>query len=164
MLAVCAILLWPAELPLAFGFVLPLMAALAWLQGTGAWPGYREQVWGWGAVYAKYSPVTNPWRTGFSRTLDWLGFHAVLAVGSALALMKIGRKDRWQMSAWIALSFVAVCLGTRFAPHYFLQLLPPVVIAASHGIVLAMERRQRATLSVAAVLLLIPSFASGRAM
>jgi hypothetical protein len=68
----------------------------------------------------------------------------------------MSRKDRWQMGVWIALSFVAVCLGTRFAPHYFLQLLPPVVIAASHGIVLAMERWQRATLIVTAVLLLIP--------
>jgi hypothetical protein len=155
-LAACGVFLWPAELPLAFGFVLPLLIALGWLLGTGAWAGYREQVWGWGALYAKYSPVTNPWQTGLSRTLDWLGFHAALGAGSAVTLVKMGRKDRWQMVAWMALSFVAVCLGTRFAPHYYLQLLPPMVIAASRGIVLATERWQRTSLVALAVLLLIP--------
>ncbi|HEX4231391.1 MAG TPA: hypothetical protein VHZ07_22160 [Bryobacteraceae bacterium] len=155
-LAVCGIFLWPAELPLAFGFVLPLLGALAWLLGTGAWAGYREQVWEWGALYAKYSPVTNPWLTGISRTLDWLGFHAALAAGSVVAFIKIGRMDRWQMAAWIALSFAAVCLGTRFAPHYYLQLLPPMVIAASRGIVLATERWRRTSFAALAVLLLVP--------
>jgi hypothetical protein len=132
------------------------MVALACLLGTGAWPGYREQVWAWGALYAKHSPVTDPWWTGFSRTFDWLGFHAALGAGAAVALVKMGRKDRWQMGAWIALSFAAVCLGTRFAPHYFLQLLPPLVIAASHGIVLATQRWPRAGLAIMSVLLLIP--------
>jgi hypothetical protein len=155
-LAVCGIFLWPAELPLAFGFALPLLIALAWLLGTGAWAGYREQVWGWGALYAKYSPVTNPWLTGLSRTLDWLGFHAALGAGSVIALVKMGNKDRWQMAAWMALSFAAVCLGTRFAPHYYLQLLPPMVIAASRGIVLATERWRRTSYAAVAILLLIP--------
>jgi hypothetical protein len=155
-LAVCAIFLWPIELPLAVGFLLPTLAALGWAEVTGSWAGYREQVWGWGAAYAKYSPVPDPWRTGFTRTLDWLGFHAALGAGTAVAFAGMDRKNRWQMSAWIFLSFVALCLGTRFAPHYYWQLLPPLVIAASHGIVLAIDRIRRTSVAILAVLLLIP--------
>ena len=71
-LAVCGVFLWPAVLPLAFGFVLPLLIGLAWLLGIGAWTGYREQVWGWGAVYAKYSPVTDPGAPAyFERSTGW---------------------------------------------------------------------------------------------
>lgn len=155
-LAVCAAFLWPAVLPLAFGFVLPLLIGLAWLLGTGAWTGYREQVWGWGAVYAKYSPLTHPWRTGLSRTVRWLGFHGAPTAGAAVAFKDLAKRERWQMALWIALSFAAVCLGTRFAPHYYLQLLPPLVIAASRGILIATERWPRRSLAVLTVLLLIP--------
>jgi hypothetical protein len=54
------------------------------------------------------------------------------------------------------LSFVAACLGTRFAPHYFLQILPALVILASRGIPLAIERYRRPAVAVFAALLLVP--------
>ena len=155
-LAACAVFLITELLPLLLGFALPVIAGLAWALASGAWPGYCEQVWRWGLLYARNSPVVHPVRIGFSRTVDWLGFHAALAVATIAAFLRIATRDRIQLGAWIALSFSAVCLGTRFAPHYFLQLLPPLVIAASRGVTLGLQSRRKATLAVLSVLLLIP--------
>jgi hypothetical protein len=155
-LAACGIFLLPQLVPLLAGFALPVLAGFGWALGSGAWPGYCEQVWRWGMLYAKNSPVTHPVLTGVSRTANWLGFHAVLAVGATVCLIKAEARDRIKLLAWIALSFFAVCLGTRFAPHYFLQVLPPLVIAASRGAVVAFEMRRRLAAVVAVALLLVP--------
>ena len=51
-LAACAVFGitgWPL---LALGFLLPNIAALGWLQWTGALPDYVAQVWRWGLLYA----------------------------------------------------------------------------------------------------------------
>lgn len=152
----CGVFLAVEIVPLLVGFAIPLLAGVLWALASGAWPGYCEQVWRWGLLYARNSPVVHPVRTGFSRTADWLGFHAALAAGTIAAFLQIATRERIQLGAWIALSFAAVCLGTRFAPHYFLQLLPPLVIAASRGIVLCIHSRRKAALTVFGVLLLIP--------
>jgi hypothetical protein len=54
------------------------------------------------------------------------------------------------------LSFAAACLGTRFAPHYFLQLLPGMAIAASRGLVFAYCGRRKIASGVLAICLLVP--------
>ncbi len=155
-LAACAAFLM-AELPLLIvGFAIPLVVGLSAALVSGAWSGYREQVWQWGLLYAKNSPVTHPLLTGVSRTLNWLGFHAALAAGTVFAFSKIATNDSIKLGAWIAFSFAAVCLGTRFAPHYFLQLLPPLVVAASRGIVLGLRLHPKVTAPSIALLLLIP--------
>ncbi len=156
-LAVCALWLLRSSFPLlGLGFALPLIAAGAFAQFCGIWAGYIEQVWRWGWIYAAQSPVTHPLTTGFSRTLDWLGFHAALAGGAGFTIFRLSRNDRWKLGSWLALSFAAVCLGSRFAPHYFLQLLPAMVIAASRGIVLAWRQYRKSTAAVVAVALLVP--------
>ncbi len=125
---------------LAFGATVSLEAAA--LLALGAWPGYVEQVWHWGLLYAKGAPVAHPLLNGIARTGNWLGFHLALLLGSIFAFSKPLR-HRWQLLGWMALSFGGVALGSRFAPHYFLQLLPPLVIAASRGITLAWDRSGR---------------------
>ena len=155
-LAACSVFLFGELLPLLLGFVLPLVAGLLWALASGAWPGYCEQVWRWGLLYAENSPVMHPVRIGLSRTADWLGFQAALAVGTIAAFFQTASRDRIQLGSWIAFSFAAVCLGTRFAPHYFLQLLPPLVIAASRGVTLGLHSRRKATVVVLSVLLLVP--------
>jgi len=155
-LAVCAVwLLSEAGLAL-LGFAIPVIAGLLAAFATGAWTGYYEQVWRWGFIYAKGSPVTNPVALGIKRTADWLGFHAALAIAAIFAFARMGRDDRWKLAIWLALSFAAVCLGTRFAPHYYLQVLPPLAIAASRGVVLAWQRRQKVTPVAIGILLLVP--------
>lgn len=155
-LAVCALWLWPEWLLLFAGFAVPTGAGLLGALLSGAWPGYLEQVWRWGLLYAEGSPVVHPGRLGFLRTADWLGFHAALALAAAFALTRVTRRERWKLSSWLILSFAAVCLGTRFAPHYFFQLLPPMLIASSRGIVLALREYRRPAVVVLAVALLVP--------
>lgn len=155
-LATCAIWLASEWALLLAGLAFPLIGG--WLSALlfGAWPGYLEQVWRWGFIYATGSPVLHPFLNGVVRTLDWLGFHAALAAGTIVAFLNISRIDRWKLAWWIALSFAAVCLGSRFAPHYFLQLLPPLVIAASRGLLLAFRRYGNLAVLLTVALLLVP--------
>jgi hypothetical protein len=155
-LAVCAIWL-PSDLPLlAAGFALPVGIGFAWLAAAGAWPGYIEQVWHWGFIYARTSPEPHPFETGVQRTLDWLGFHAALAVAAIYAFVRLARNARWRLAVWLALSFIAVCIGLRFAPHYYLQFLPPLVIVAARGTVLALREHKKAIAAILTPLLLVP--------
>ena len=138
------------------GFAAPLIVGSVCTLWLGAWPGYLEQVWRWGFIYATGSPVLHPLWNGTVRTLDWLGFHAALAVGGVAAFFNISRADRWKLAWWLALSFAGVCLGSRFAPHYFLQLLPPAAIAASRGIIAAYRARGKSAALILALLLIVP--------
>ena len=155
-LASCAVFLFSQLLPLLAGFALPIAVGFLWATAAGAWSGYCEQVWRWGLLYAKNSPVAHPLQLGASRTVSWLGWQAALTAGTVRAFLQMTARDRLQLGAWIAFSFAAVCLGGRFVPRYFLQLLPPLVIAASRGIVLCWQCNQLWVRIVFAVLLAIP--------
>ncbi len=155
-LLVCAVWLWP-DLPLlGAGFAIVTGCGALALYSAGAWPAYVEQVWRWGVVYAEGSPVVHPFRLGVLRTADWLGFHSALALGTAFALTRFTRDEKAKIGSWLAISFAAICLGTRFAPHYFLQLLPAAAIAASRGLVFAYRRYKTAAAIPIAICLLIP--------
>jgi hypothetical protein len=154
-LPVCALWLM-AELPLlAAGFAAPLLAAALSLVLTGAWPGFYEQAWQWGILYAHGAPVAHPLQLGLTRVFNWLGFHAALLLGAILFFIKTAH-DRLRFAAWIALSFAAVCFGNHFAPRYFLQLLPPLVVVAARGFAC-----QPRALPALALLLLIPAVRFG---
>lgn len=155
-MAVCGVWLWPALAGFAGGFGIVLGAAILAGWWSGALGAYWEQVWRWGWIYAAGSPVTHPLGLGLVRTMDWLGFHAAIALGAIFALVRGGREERWRLGCWIALSFAAVCLGTRFAPHYYLQLLPVLVVAGARGLVLAWRYYGRRAAVVAAIALLVP--------
>ncbi|MBV8689815.1 MAG: hypothetical protein JOZ59_06910, partial [Candidatus Eremiobacteraeota bacterium] len=155
-LAVCAIWLWPRWELLMAGFAIPTLAGFVAAVAAGAWRGYVEQVWRWGFLYAEGSPVLNPVRLGIVRTSDWLGFHALLLVGAVFAFRYLRSDERRKLGSWLILSFAAVCLGTRFAPHYFLQLLPPMVITASRGIALALRNYTKVAIPVLLATLLVP--------
>ena len=155
-LGTCFLWLLPQAALLLAGFSLPLIIGVAGAVWTDAWIGYIEQVWRWGFTYARGSPVVDPFRTGFVRTLDWAGFHSALIVGSVFAWMRFSLPQRWKFGVWLLFSFVAVALGTRFAPHYFLQLLPPVVLIASRGIVLAWSTYGRRAVVIFGILAAVP--------
>lgn len=158
-LAVCGLWVLPAIwnwARMAVGFAIPLVVALAGLLATGAWHGYVEQVWLWGFEYAKQPPSANPLHTGITLTANWLGFHAALAAGAGFALWEMKRGERWRMIVWLALSFMAVALGGRFSPRYFLQVLPALVIVAAHGSVLLSQAYRWRAAGALALLLLIP--------
>ena len=136
-LAACALFAWPAIAPLAAGFVLPNAVTLVWLGITGALPAYMDQVWRWPAQYAGSPVVSDPVWNGVVRTVNWLGFHAAIAVG---AILFWWRERKWRFIAWTALCYAGVVLGWRFFPRYFFLLLPPMVIAAARGLALIRSR------------------------
>lgn len=154
--AVCVFWLAPEMAWVTLGFALPVALGFFVLWSAGAWSGYVEQVWRWGLVYAAGSPVSRPFVNGLVRTVNWAGFHSALVVASACAYFRRNDGARWKLGVWIGLSFVAVALGGRFAPHYFLQLLPPVVLLASRGMVLAWQGGRRLIMAVLIVALLVP--------
>ena len=133
-LAACALLAWRALPALCLGFAIPNVAVLAGLAAAGALPPYFQQVWEWSAAYARSSPELHPIANGLRRTADWLGFHAALALGAAAFWWENRKREGWWLAAWLAISFAGVALGARFFPRYFLQILPPMVLLASHGL------------------------------
>ncbi|HLH02252.1 MAG TPA: glycosyltransferase family 39 protein [Bryobacteraceae bacterium] len=154
--AVCGLWLLDALLPLVAGFACATVAAALAAWATGTLDGYWQQVWQWGWIYAAGSPVVHPLTLGAVRTLDWLGFHAALALGTIFTFRYSQRPDRWRLGSWLLLSFAAVCVGTRFAPHYYLQLLPVLVVAGARGLLLACERYRRLAIAVICVALAVP--------
>jgi hypothetical protein len=72
------------------------------------------------------------------------------------AIVALQRRMDWRLLLWIGCSFAAVCVGGRFVPRYFLQLLPPLVIVAARGIVTAYGRFGRCAVLAVVLLLLVP--------
>ena len=123
-----AALFVPAGLPmLILGFLLPTAIVLSWLAAAGAWTAYFEQVWRWGLLYAGTS-AADP-----LRSLNWLGFHAALVVAAGWYWIREKDEQRFKTLGWCALSLAAAAIGWRFAPRYFVQLLPALAIPAACG-------------------------------
>ena len=111
-------------------------------------PGYWNQVWVWGRIYAGAGfPVSN----AILRTLNWMGFHAALGAG---IFAPESRSLRWLL--WLAISLVGVAAGFRFFPRYYFQLLPVLVLLAGRGYALATGRQRWIVL-----LLLVPAVRFG---
>ena len=139
-LAACALWAGRAWPWLLLGFAIPNAAAFAWFGQS-----YFDQVWRWGELY---SERTFPLTTGFTRTLNWAGFHCALVAGAAYAFWK---EKNWRIAGWLLLSLMAVAAGGRFFPRYYFQLLPVMALMAARGYVLLGRRRL-----VLVLLLLIP--------
>jgi hypothetical protein len=129
---------------------------------SGAWNGYVEQVWRWGWSYAGAPFSDRPWALGLERTVDYLGFHAALAIGAAafFGQRPDGADRRRQLALWLAISFVAVVAGARFFPRYYFQILPPLAVAAGVGWQAPARRPVWVTLLVLA--LAVPAVRFGR--
>ena len=132
------------------GFLLPNLIAATWLAGSGAFTPWLDQAWRWPALYANSPLVPNPVWNGVVRTANWVGFHAVLALG---ALVFWWREKQWKFVVWAVLCYAGVVLGWRFFPRYFFLLLPPLTIAAARGLSLI---RSRALAVVTVATLIVP--------
>jgi len=149
-LAVCA--WWSPSWMLLAGFAAVTGAVTGWMWIAGALPGYWDEVWRWGRIYAGTTFVESPLKNGFVRTLNWAGFHAAIVMAAGLAIWRnlSGERRRWVV--WLAISLAGVAAGMRFFPRYYFQLLPVVVLLAARGLA-ALEGRGRV---LAALLLAIP--------
>lgn len=146
-----ALLVWQpaAAIPIGLGFTLVTAAVSVALAALGAWSGYWEQVWVWGAAYAADPLYTSSWTAGAQRTFNWLGFHAAAAIGAGLAFRR-----NWRLAAWFTIALAGALMGARFAPRYYLLPLVPMLIAAAGPLA-------GARAAFALVLLAIPLFRFG---
>jgi len=152
-LAACALWQWRSLPLLVVGFALPNLLAAGWMAFQGMLAEYYRQVWQWGAIYAANTFVERPLAEGFTRTVNWAGFHAALVIGSA-ALFWRERGERRRWVAWILLALAGVAIGWRFFPRYYFLLLAPLALAAARGWALLTERR--VALALLALMLALP--------
>ena len=141
------------------GFAAPNAVALGWLAATGALADYGEQVWRWGWLYISKPGADPQAQRGGLAVLDWLGFHAALAIAAGLYFWREKEPLRWRLFAWAGIAFIAAAVGGRFAPRYFNLLMAALAIPAAHGLVLAGNAKPRRWiwLALIAVALLIPA-------
>lgn len=160
-LAVC--LLWQPKswARVLFGFCAVAAVAVLALALAGAWTGYLEQAWTWSIAYAGSPMVARPYLNGLLRTGNWLGFHSAMAVGVLIFFLRDRGPLRRAGAIWIVLSAVSVCLGLRFVPRYFFQVLPVLAIFGARGVALALKVRPKLALAALAVLLLVPGLRFG---
>jgi hypothetical protein len=142
---------------LLLGFCAPNAFAFGWMALHGSASEYYRQAWQWGRIYAANTFVEHPFREGLTRTENWMGFHAALVVGAAIASVRMlthgdtearpsgsaqTRNDHGSFLAiWILVSLAGVILGLRFFPRYYFLLLPPMILAASRGWSLVANRK-----------------------
>lgn len=150
-----AALLLPVCMAFAGGFAWRIPAAALTLATLPVWiPGYWQQVWEFGSLYAKDTFVEDPWREGALRTVNWAGFHAAIVLPAAWALW---RERDWRWALWIVLSCGSVVMGLRFFPRYYFVLLPVTILLAARGLQLLPAAARLA----AVALLLIPAVRFG---
>ncbi len=149
-LAACAAFGWRGLPLLALGFLIPNAIALGWLAGEHALAGYWQQVWEWGFLYSR-SP--RPVSAGFKSLMNWTGFHAALALATAVYFARKSAERR-ALAIWFAVSFAGTAIGLRFAPRYLDQLLPPLWILGARGVVLLRSESKPAVLRAALMIAL----------
>ena len=145
-------------LPLLFlGFLIPTAATALWLATSGALPGYIEQVWKWGLMYSGLPP--SP--AALWSLLDWFGFHAALVAAAVWYWVRTRDPEREKTMAWCVVALGGVAMGWRFAPRYFMQLLPALTIPAARGFTYWTEAKAPALRILLAAVLLIPAIRFG---
>ena len=165
-LASCALFLSPGLewMRLCAGFAIVTAAQFGVLAGQGALGAYWDQVWRWGAMYARDTFVEHPLWYGLKQTLNWCGFQAAAVLGTMLffrsGMLANGRdsaRERWQFAGWLVLSLIPVTLGLRFFPRYYFQLLPVIALLGARGFTLQASRpTSRWLRALMIVLLLVP--------
>jgi 4-amino-4-deoxy-L-arabinose transferase-like glycosyltransferase len=123
---------------IAAAAVVPLAATAAWLARAGVFDSFRF----WTFTYAFEYATAIPLGTGLGFLFERLGdlarsyfpiaMLAVLGLGVLLAKRRGEGSTRFTF-AFLAFSFLAVCPGLYFRPHYFVMLLPAAALLAGIG-------------------------------
>jgi 4-amino-4-deoxy-L-arabinose transferase-like glycosyltransferase len=125
---------------LILGAMLATAPVILYFYATGAMKDFIYCVFTYNFSYA----TTNidvldrgwePFRDKFEMILagDWL-FWAALVAGLVWLAARGRRKLLLYFAGFLALSFVGVCFGGYFRPHYFVQILPAVAALAGVGL------------------------------
>jgi hypothetical protein len=116
---------------LLLGFLIPNAVVLVWLTATSALQPYLDQVWKWGIQYAADGSL--PVGLGLLALLNWFGFHAALLIAAICYWTRNRGPAFVKTLSWAFVSLAGAAIGLRFAPRYFMQLLPALVIPAARG-------------------------------
>lgn len=121
------------------GLAVPIAAAAVLLRNAGALDAAIRWVW---TENIRYASLARPLSTVAAHGAVRLGIYAAVSLPlwalGAVRIVSICRRRRMGsvdmfLALWLIMSIAAVCLGGRFFPHYFLQLLPPLVLLGSAG-------------------------------
>lgn len=154
---------WRGLLVLAGAFVLPIaLAAVAF--------GPHDFVHWVFTANGGYVDVSGAFGYAFSNGLARTGW---FLFGSAALVVLLPwawrrRHDDVDLWLWLLSGAIAVLIGFRFFPHYYLQLLPPLALLATRALSsFTADRRRRVLPLVAAVAIattawfVVPAFANG---
>lgn len=130
--AACLLFVGPRVPVFCAGFGAAITVQCGWLVAIGAWQGYVDQVWRWGAMYARDSFVENPVAYGVKQTLNWCGFQGTAVLGAA-AFFWQRNASRWKFGVLVLLAFLPVVAGLRFFPRYYFGLLPVCALLAARA-------------------------------
>jgi 4-amino-4-deoxy-L-arabinose transferase-like glycosyltransferase len=121
----------------AAGAALPLLALVAWLWHAGAMADAAASL-AYARTYTNSLPFEAKLSNGTLKTLFFVGIDLGLVIPAAALMVRGRRHDfAWQRGAgcllttWLLVSFLAVGMGGRFYPHYFIQVLPPLAIMSA---------------------------------
>jgi 4-amino-4-deoxy-L-arabinose transferase-like glycosyltransferase len=124
------------------GATLPFLATVAWLWRADALADAATSL-AYARYYTNSLPLEVKLANGTLKTLFFLAIDVGLVIPVAALLVRGRRRDvAWQrgagclLASWLLASFLAVGMGGRFYPHYFIQVLPPLAILAARQLTL----------------------------
>lgn len=130
---------------LGAGFLSVVAAYLAFFYVSGTWDSFV--FWGWSYNF-RYIDTLSAGQT------VWNAARAVVALAACWSplLLCLRRPVREQRLVWLWLGMMglAITIGGRFFPHYFLMALPPLCVLVVPGVL--DRRRRRLKLALASVL------------
>jgi 4-amino-4-deoxy-L-arabinose transferase-like glycosyltransferase len=128
---------WLAAAIVAVSALLPALVLLGWLLRADAIPDLRASL-AYASYYTNSLPFEVKLANGTIKTLFFVAIDVGLVIPTVMLLTQGRRHDpAWRNGAgcllvsWLLASFVAVAMGGRFYPHYFIQMLPPLAIMAA---------------------------------
>jgi 4-amino-4-deoxy-L-arabinose transferase-like glycosyltransferase len=150
---------WPARLRTATvflsSFAVPIIALVidGWSRG---WSRYWTALAGY--QFSSFDSAHNNASMRWTELVGSLPFMlwdigAVIVI-AVLGLWLLPRTGRWPLVWWLVAGLVAVNLGGSYWTHYYVQLLPPLILAASYAAVAVSSRGLRVAL---AAVLVVPA-------
>jgi 4-amino-4-deoxy-L-arabinose transferase-like glycosyltransferase len=148
---------WPLLLGLV-GLALPAVAVLLWYWRAGA---LDELLWAarYNSLYVGAQDLATHGRRALERGAIFLGLDLVLVVPAVAQLARRGApgsasRDAWfLLTTWSLVSLLAVATGGRYFLHYFIQLVPPLAVAAAPRLLAWGEKRVARGVAMSLVLL-----------
>jgi 4-amino-4-deoxy-L-arabinose transferase-like glycosyltransferase len=126
---------WRPALVFAAGAAAPLLAcvvhgiALGWSTYWTALIGYQLS-----ALGSDGANASTRWTDLGRHAGDVAVDLAVVTLVSVFGWRRLERPARWLLAGWLTAGLIGVNLGGSYWPHYFVQLLPPLVLLAAAAV------------------------------